>query len=364
MWGRTFFEAKLSLEAATGGKNTLIRDDLGYPSVMVKIPKFLISEVIDGGPATVHPAFIIDGVEKEYIYISKYLNDVEYDRAYSLPGRVPKNYITYDQAVEYCNNKGSNWHLMTNAEWAAIALWCKKNATKPRGNNNSGKDINNALERGVLAGDSTLRTLTGSGPNSWNHNWEPEGITDLNGNVNEWVSGFRIKKGEIQVIENNNAAINGTDVSSSSALWKGILQDGSLVTPGTTGTLKFDGSTAGDATQTDHYISSTSIFNTVVNNPNYTGADTDVNYAHTYNAFGSITAANGVTIPTILKTLAIAPDGTTYNERLYVRNYGERLPLRGGTWGNTTVAGAFNLHLHYARSFSYASVGFRSAFYD
>ncbi len=359
-----FEREKQALESATGGKNTLIMDDLGYPSVMVKIPKFLMSEVIDGAPASVHPAFIIDGVEKNYIYISKYLNDVEFDRAYSLPGRVPKNYTTFDQAKQYCDNKGSNWHLMTNAEWAAIALWCKKNGTKPRGNNNSGKDINNTLEKGILAGDSTLRTLTGTGPNTWNHNWEPEGISDINGNINEWVNGLRLQKGEIQVIENNNAAVNGVDVSSTSALWKGILQDGSLVAPGTTGTLKFDSATTGDATQTSHSIGSSQYINTVRTHPNYTGGDVDDYYAYTTNTFASLSAYSGVTIPTILKVLGIYPDGTDYNERLDIRNYGEHLPIRGGYWGNTSVAGAFLLNLHLARSFSSWDVGFRSAYYE
>lgn len=364
MWGRTFLEAKLSLEAATGGKNTLIRDDLGYPSVMVKIPKFLISEVIDGGLARVHPAFIINGVEKDYIYISKYLNDVEFDRAYSLPGRVPKNYVTYDQAVEYCNNKGSNWHLMTNAEWAALSLWCKKNGTKPRGNNNNGRDFTKQLEHGVLAGDGTFRTLTGSGPNTWNHNWEPDGVSDMNGNVWDWVSGFRLKNGEIQVIPDNNAAVNGTDVSSTSPLWKAILQDGSLVAPGTTGTLKFDSATVGDATQTQHSLGGSQFINTVRANPNYTGGDVDDYYGYTFNTFASLSAANGVTIPSILKTLAIYPDGTDYNERLEIRNYGERLPLRGGAWGTTAFAGAFYLSLYYVRTLSSAHVGFRSAFFE
>ena len=45
-----------------GEKNTLILyDDAGEGSVMVKIPKFKISDVIEGGIEVVHPAFVVNG---------------------------------------------------------------------------------------------------------------------------------------------------------------------------------------------------------------------------------------------------------------------------------------------------------------
>ena len=43
--------------------NTVLYDDMGLPSFMVRIPKFKISDVITGGSDAVHPAFIVDGVE-------------------------------------------------------------------------------------------------------------------------------------------------------------------------------------------------------------------------------------------------------------------------------------------------------------
>ena len=76
----TNFDAvKLAVEAATGGKNTILFDDLGNPSIMVRIPKFKISDVIAGGSQNVHPAFIVNGVEKDEIYISKYQNIIVND---------------------------------------------------------------------------------------------------------------------------------------------------------------------------------------------------------------------------------------------------------------------------------------------
>lgn len=61
------------------------------------------------------------------------------------------------------------------------------------------------------------------------------------GNVWEWVAGLRLVNGEIQIIPDNDAAFASTDMSASSPLWKAIrASDGALVSPGTSGTLKYD----------------------------------------------------------------------------------------------------------------------------
>ena len=96
--------------------NDILYDDKGLPSIMVRIPKFKISDVITGGADSVHPAFIVNGVEVEEIYISKYQNVVNNSRAYSLPCEDPKANINLDQAINYCAAKGEGWHLMTRAE--------------------------------------------------------------------------------------------------------------------------------------------------------------------------------------------------------------------------------------------------------
>ena len=349
---RNFDDLKLTVEAQSGGKNTVLLDDLNMPSIMVRIPKFKISDVITGGSDTVYPAFIVDGVEKNELYISKYQNIVMNDRAYSLPFKDPRASLTFDQAKTFCENKGPGWHLMTNAEWAAIALWCKKNGFMPRGNNNYGADHSAPHEKGVetLKETSspfrTQRVATGSGPVSWAHDNTNNGIFDLNGNVWEWVGGMRLNNGEIQIIPNNNAA-QQINQGASSTLWKAMLQDGSLVDPGTAGTLKYDAETATP--------SGVRINTEIVNQTS------DVSSAD--KTFETLAAAGGVTIPELLKALGLAPiDASHGADRLYMRNNGERLPYRGGYWSSTSNAGVFALNLLSPRSYSSTPVGFRSAF--
>ena len=58
-----FDDMKLAVEALSGGKNTVLLDDRGMPSIMVAFPKFKISDVIAGGSENIHPAFsVVDGL--------------------------------------------------------------------------------------------------------------------------------------------------------------------------------------------------------------------------------------------------------------------------------------------------------------
>jgi sulfatase modifying factor 1 len=347
-----------SVEAASGGKNTVLYDSKGYPSIMVVIPKFNLQDINASLGTGAHPAFIVNGVEKPEIFIGKFQAIVHDGNALSLPGQDPATSLTFDNTLSYCAAKGTGWHLMTNAEWAAVALWCWKNGFQPRGNNYFGKDYAQTYETGRRVdgkspGDTsgTPRTLTGSGPASWYHDNSMFGIADLNGNVWEWVGGMRLNNGEIQILQNNNAADNTKDQSSSSAEWKAIKQDGSLVAPGTAGTLKYDSvGTPGNGTtaaQIDDVI-------------DYQTDDT----TYTFNSFQNLTADAGISVPAILKALALFPVATTGlgDDGMWVRNYNERLPVRGGYWDNSSYAGLFALLLRHPRSDSSWVIGFRPAF--
>lgn len=342
-----FDDLKLSIEALSGGKNTVLFDDLGMPSVMVPFPKLKMSDLIAGGSENIHPAFSVDGVEKSVIYVSKYQNIVLNERGYSLPMRDPRASLNFDQAVTYCRNKGKGWSLTPYSLWSAIALWCRKNGTMPRGNNNYGADHAYGHEKGVptyYESGKIARCATGSGPNTWNHNWMPDGIADLNGNVWEWCAGMRLMNGEIQIIPYANCMAADASMGASSTLWKAIAADGTLVEPGTAGTLKYNyvsghiQLTSGDITPEDTWRGDT---------------------------YQNMTLDSALTVPEIAKALLIYPDepgGDYGGDGHYMNNSGERLPLCGGRWDGTSGAGVFGVILSDPRSYSLTDIGFRSAY--
>lgn len=347
-----FDDAKLCVEALTGGKNTIILDDREMPSIMVRWEKQKNNAILTGGSDVVHPGSIVNLVEKT-MYVSKYINIVMNDRAYSLPFQDPKVYVNFDQAVSYCRNKkttGGAWGLMPFSLWAQIALWAKKNGTMPRGNNNYGADHSYTHERGVNSWnlDSNNRvqhTATGSGPATWNHNWLPDGIADMNGNVYEWCAGMRLVDGEIQIIPNANCMDNDVPLNAASTHWKAIKNDGSLVEPGTSGTLKYD-----------YLNSKITLIDGTVTDDGTTGRST---------GFKDLAAGAGLTVPELAKALILYPadSGDVYGgDYRYATLGGERLPVCGGYWGYAALAGVFFVDLDFARSLSASVIGFRSAF--
>jgi hypothetical protein len=162
--------------AQFGANNEVLVNDLGQGSFYVKVPKFGSADVLpSGATARTHPAFIVGGAEKDYIYVGKYHAVVKNSRALSLPGAVPTAYTAFDTAVTLCKANGAGFHALTNAEYSALSLWSKKNGTMPRGNTNYGKSDLAATEIGIAATKETsgafrtLSTRTGSQYAAWYH---------------------------------------------------------------------------------------------------------------------------------------------------------------------------------------------------
>lgn len=315
---------RASVEASSGGKNTVLYDDKGYPSYMHVIPKFNVEDIDASLGTGVHPAFKVAGVEKSEIFIGQYAAHVRDDRALSLPGVDPRTSVNYDQAKQYCRNKGAGWHLMSNWEWAALSLWALKNGYQPHGNTNYGRSHEATYETGVRvdngapgATSGTPRILSGSGPASWRHDGSYAGIADLVGNIWEWNDGLKIVDGKIYMPEDNNYMLDESE-------W------------GDTG-MVIDASVTINTQKTGECISN--------------------------KVFKDVVAASGVTIPNSLKQASVAPyDNINPKGAMYANNNGERLPLRGGHWDNDADAGLFALTLTSARSRSYSYVGFRPAY--
>ena len=342
-----FDDFKLAVEALSGGKNTVILDDVGMPSVMVQIPKYKMSQLISGGSENVHPAFMVDGAEKDVMYVGKFHDVVINDRTYSLPMKDPTAWVTFDQGVTYNRNKGKGWSLMPYALWCAIALWCRKNGTMPHGNNNYGSDSSYPTEVGIpvpgsLDNGKTAHVYEGTGPASWYHDGTRAGIYGMNGNVWDRVAGMRLYNGEIQVIPYSNCFLSDASMAEGSSLWKAIDVSGNLVAPGSAKTLKWGNNndlTAGTVESKDAYYS--------------------IGYAD-MKLDSSIT-----TVPEIAKALLLYPDepGKDYAGDYHCwRTDGEKIPFCGGGWNYTGGAGVFYVNANNPRSNSNSILGLRSAY--
>lgn len=301
-------------------RNEVIYDKSGRPDIMVA---FTPDEL--GLPATLKGRKVA-----EYL-ISKYPNTLIDGVPYSLPYQQPAVNVPLDEAIRLCEDKGPGWHLFTNDEWVALAHWSRKNGTLPRGNTNNGKSHSHPEETGTTYPNSYGKTLTGSGPVTWNHDHTAEGVADMCGNVWEHVGGIRFLDGQAQVIPNNEAAA-GADQSKDSKEWQAIYTpDGDPI---------YFNPVDGDIFVQPHEAT----------DKDYDGvAFTDLH-------------ASELDVPDKLIELGLYPapgyQGTDY---FWVDNSGERCVSRGGSWASGADAGVFALYGHNSRAHSNATVGFRAA---
>jgi len=403
-------EWSASMEILSGGKNTIlwVHDGSGetpkyWPSIMVRIPGMRIKDLLAAGSnENLHPAFICNSKVSPFIFVGKYQASSIYSNSKhigvslygvdvmggsssytSLVGsQAMGNHPTHDTALQYCANGGTGFHLITNAEWAAIALLCKNVLMyQPKGNNYYGREYADPATAEYYGApaymyDSKIaRTAAGTGPVSWAHDGTPWGVYDLNGNITEWTAGFRQVAGEIQVITNNDAADyqsgdGDKDQGRDSTLWKAFDSSGALVTPECT---IDDGGTVTD----------TGVGATLKLNPGAaSGANTvTIDLAVTTRTTGAVDcpfgdiAVDGVnvtTLPETLVALGLAPPASGQSalhggDRFYMRNdasgsYAETLARRGGYWGYSASAGVFSLCLVNYRSSYYLNYGARPAF--
>lgn len=312
-------ELAAAVEAASGGKQTVLQTAKGQPTYMNVIPAFRLEELGPDFGTGLHPAFIVAGREVSEIYIGTYQAVIRDGEALSLPDQDPATQVNFDTARQSCLNAGEGFHLMTNWEWAAIALWCAKQGIVVRGNNYRGGSYEERAESGKIT--SFGRTATGSGPDSWRHDGTPFGIADLVGNVWEWQDGLKLKSGNIIMPADNNFRLQESDWPEAGAVID-LVDD---CTP-----------------QISDEI---------------TGRDWDSV------CFAELAVKDGFTAPLALKQALIVPSfslpGWFFADN--TEDF-EALPLRGGSCGDDGDAGLAALSLGVGRVLSSSVVGFRPAF--
>ena len=302
-------------------RNEVIFDKSGIPDIMVA---FTPDEL--GLPAE------LKGRKVEAYLIGKYPATMINGVPHSLPFQKPAVDINHDEAIRLCEAKGPGWHLTTNDEWAALAHQSRKNGTLPRGNTNSGKSHSHPEETGTTYEGGYGKTLTGSGPVTWNHDHTAEGVADMCGNVWEHVGGIRFVDGKVQVIPRNEAAA-GADQSKDSPEWANIY------------------TADGDPVYYNVHDGAITLQPFESEDKDYDGVR--FTWLRTHD----------LDIPDELIRLGLYPaDGYEGTDYFWLDTNGERCVYRGGNWGNGAYAGVFSLRGSDARSASIAYIGFRPAF--
>lgn len=301
-------------------RNEVIFDKSGIPDIMVA---FTPDEL--GLPAE------LKGRKVEAYLIGKYPATMIKGVPHSLPFQKPAVDVTHDEAIRLCEAKGPGWHLTTNDEWAALAHQSRKNGTLPRGNTNSGKSHSHPEETGTTYGGGYGKTLTGSGPVTWNHDHTAEGVADMCGNVWEHVGGIRFVDGKVQVIPRNEAAA-GADQSKDSPEWVNLYTaDGDPIYYEVNGDIRLR------ATEPEE--------------KDYDGV-----------RFADLEAGEVDNLDELIRLGLYPADGYEGTDYFWLDTDDERCVYRGGSWGSGASAGVFCLYGGSARSGSGTGVGFRPAF--
>lgn len=339
-----------SVEAASGGRNTVLYTAKGQPSYHVVIPKFDVSTIDASLGTGAHEAFIVNGVEKSEILIGQFQGVALNGELVSRPGEAVSQNLNHDEYIALARAAGTGWHCITNAEWSALMLWCWKAGYWPRGNTNYGRSSDNISEIGVQESGRAIgtgvdgggsRTIAGSGPSTWRHDRTPFGISDLNGNVWEWTPGMRVVDGEIQILPQNDAALNSIDFSAASPAWKAIDgATGALVASGSVGTVRY--AVSGTANYALVRASGESFEG--MTNPGV--------------------APVGSAALQLCRRLGLYPIAATGLgvDGFWIDATAERFPIRGGSWTRSSAGGVAALYLASVRAYRATNLGCRPAF--
>lgn len=326
-----------AVEEMSHGANTVCFDAYDTPSIMVCIPLLRWCDLLDGcnDPAP-HPAFCLGRKVLPCIYVGKYLSSLWNGQPASLPRSIPQRWEFFDSAVRDSTQKGCGWNAISFSVRSAIALYSRRNGTLPRGNNNKGSDYFHPMETGELCGEYPV--LTGSGPTTWTHDGKASGVWDLNGNLNEWVTGMRLTDGEIQLMDTEEI-MRVPQQGRLSEKWYALNEQGDFIPAGSPKALHYEDDNGG--IRLTNQSRSHGIGNC---------------------AFQDIALQNGLTPAKLLVLQGLYPPASDENQNLgwrWISGSGEVVPLCGGAYRAVDHAGAFFAGMTKPRDVAYPLAGLR-----
>lgn len=190
---------RASIEASSGGKQTVMYTAKGQPSYMNVVEAFENSLFgsVDGLGAT-HPAFIYQNVRFSIIYVGTYIGTMVNGELLSLPySSVSGSKQSLYDSLKSARACGRGFHMMSNKEYTAVAYQGMVNGGLNLGNSNNGMDYKG--NKGTIDPNDSTMTLTGSGGYKWSHDGTISGIQDLCANGWQFSGGVRIRGGELQI---------------------------------------------------------------------------------------------------------------------------------------------------------------------
>ena len=223
-----------AVEAASGGKQTVLYTPKGQPTYMNIITKKTLADLYPSmGLSDVHPAFKIGSQTLSRLYVGTYPAVIKNGELVSQPYQSPTAIVASTQLAAAVA-AGAGHHVLTGAERGLLLGLMNANAFVPfsageYGVNKQGPAATQGKYAGVRTdgkepGDTSSKSTiyTGSGPTQFRMNNEFNNISDvlfggstaLSGTgVGFFVSGvFRVFADEIQVLADNSAA-TWTDLS-------------------------------------------------------------------------------------------------------------------------------------------------------
>lgn len=249
--------AKLQVESASGGKQTVVFTPKGQPCYMTVINRVEVEKLdpqfsAKSGIKGIHPAFKVGDKVHDRILVGTYPSSLSNGELVSQPNIVCDYSLSLAQVVDLIKSQGAGWHCLTPIEnhliqclafaekkyplGASSKMGFSKVDTKAQGRRSDDKNPQDFVEK-PLDGN-VCQIYAGSGPLSFRHNHKYTGISDV---VNGWgwhyLNGSRLIGNELQVYI-DAANLESKDINNLSG-WKAIdATTGAYITPEFTGSIE------------------------------------------------------------------------------------------------------------------------------